>query len=246
MPHAPHDPGTAVVLGAAGGIGAACARLLAGRNVPVVAVDRSPAVAGLADCRPVTGDVTDPAVLDAAFAACPAPATILVHAVLAEARRPLDQLTAADWHRVFDAGLLSAWQAAVRLRASAQRRASSIVLIGSVHGRGALPGFGAYATVKAALPALARAIAAEWAADHVRCNVLEPGFVAVPRNKDRWSDPGEADRILAAYPAGRLCQPEEIASVVAFLADGASSYVNGTTITVDGGALAVLPEANIR
>lgn len=235
-----------MVLGAAGGIGTACAALLAARQVPVVAVDRDPAVAAMADCVPVIGDVADPAVLDAAFAVCPQPATILVHAVLAEARRPLDQLTTADWQRVFNAGVLSAWQAAVRLRAAAQRRPSSIVLIGSVHGHGALPGFAAYATIKAALPALARAIATEWAADYVRCNVLEPGFVAVPRNKQRWSDPAEADRILAAYPAGRLCQPEEIASVVGFLTDGASSYVNGTSITVDGGALAGLPEAKIR
>ena len=235
-----------MVLGAAGGVGTACASVLAARKVPVVAVDRDPAVTGNDGCLPVIGDVADPAVLDAAFAACPRPATILVHAVLAEARRALDQLTTADWQRVFDAGLLSAWQAAVRLRVAAQRRPSSIVLIGSVHGHGALPGFGAYATIKAALPALARAIATEWAADHVRCNVVEPGFVAVPRNKERWSDPAEADRILAAYPAGRLCQPEEIASVVAFLTDGASSYVNGTSITVDGGALAVLPEAKIR
>ncbi|MGH3439097.1 MAG: SDR family NAD(P)-dependent oxidoreductase [Sciscionella sp.] len=242
-PESPDDIPAGVVLGAAGGIGRACVQSLLARGHPVVAVDHDPAVAGLAEVIPVTGDVTDPALLDTAFAACPTPPGVLVHAILADARAPLAELSAADWHRVLDAGLVSAWQAAVRLRAGG-RVPASVVLIGSVHAHGAVPGQAAYAATKAALPALARAIATEWGPEGIRCNVVEPGFVAIPRNQARWRDGTDTQHLLAAYPLQRLCRPEEIATVVRFLASDDASYVNGTCLTVDGGALAVLPEVN--
>ncbi|MEU0743318.1 SDR family oxidoreductase [Streptomyces sp. NPDC006134] len=235
---------SAVVLGAAGGVGRACAARLAASGARVVAVDRDPAVRDLPGVTAVVGDATDPDLAGRAFDACAARPAVLVHALLAEARAPLSDLTARQWREVLDLGLVSAWQWGAEL----VRRCggpASLVLIGSVHAHGAAPGMAPYAVAKAGLTALARAAAAEWGPAGVRCNVLEPGFVAVDRNAHRWRDPAERRRILAAYPLGRLCAPEEIAEVAAFLAGPRSSYVNGVSIPVDGGALAVLPETNV-
>lgn len=227
---------SAVVLGAAGGIGRACVRRLWRDELDVVAVDVDERVRELPDAIPVAGDVTDPATLATAFAACPSRPAVLVHAVLAERLRPLTELSEEDWRFALDVGLVSAWQAGVALRLAAAGRGASMVLIGSVHAHGALAGMATYAVAKAGLVALAQSMAVEWGPEGVRCNVVEPGFVAVERNQARWGDPD----VIAAYPLGRQCEPAEVADVVAFLAGPGSSYVNGTRLLVDGGALAVL------
>ncbi|MEV0094681.1 SDR family oxidoreductase [Streptomyces sp. NPDC050738] len=237
---------SALVLGAAGGVGRACVARLAADGLDVVAVDRNASVHQLPGCvAAFDGDATDAALLARAFDACPEPPSVLVHALLGEARAPLAELTAAQWHTVLDTSLVSAWQASAELvRRLPPGQPASLVLIGSVHAHGAAPGMAPYAVAKAGLAALARAAAVEWGPLGVRTNVVEPGFVAVDRNAHRWQDPDDRDRILSAYPLGRLCRPEEIAEAVAFLASPASSYVNGVCLPVDGGALAVLPEVN--
>ncbi|MFI7385896.1 SDR family NAD(P)-dependent oxidoreductase [Streptomyces sp. NPDC049813] len=237
---------TALVLGAAGGVGRAVVARLAAGGTDVVAVDQDPAVRRLPGvAASFAGDATDAEVLARAFDAAPEPPSVLVHALLWELRAPLCEVTSAQWHRVFDVGLVSAWQAAAELvRRKADGAAASVVLVGSVHAHGAVPGCAPYAVAKAGLGALARAAATEWGPLGVRTNVVEPGFVAVARNAHRWQDPGERARVEAAYPLGRLCSPAEIAEVVAFLAGPSSSYVNGVCLPVDGGALAVLPEVD--
>ncbi|MER5863099.1 SDR family oxidoreductase [Kitasatospora sp. NPDC002040] len=235
-----------VVLGAAGGIGRACVRRLRAGGAQVIAVDRTADVLELADCTPLLGDATDPEVLREAFRLAEHPPSALVHALLGEDRAPLAELTAERWHAVLDTGLVSAWQAGTELLRAAAGRPASLVLVGSVHAHGAAPGMAPYAVAKAGLAALARAAAVEWGRYGLRCNVVEPGFVPVPRNAHRWQDQDELGRILAAYPLGRLCSPAEVAEVVAFLAGPASSYVTGTCLPVDGGALAVLPEVKPR
>ena len=227
---------SAVVLGAAGGIGQACVRRLRHDEFDVVGVDLDERVLDVPDCVGIVGDVTDAAVLARAFAACPSRPAVLVHSVLAERRIPLAELTVEDWRTVLDVSLVSAWQAGVELRRAAAGEPASLVLLGSIHAHGAMLGMATYAVAKLGLVALAKAMAAEWGPEGLRCNVVEPGFVAVPRNQARSADPD----LLAAYPLGRACQPAEIADVVAFLAGSQSSYVNGTSVLVDGGALAVL------
>ncbi|MBC9714836.1 SDR family oxidoreductase [Streptomyces sp. TRM66268-LWL] len=237
---------TALVLGAAGGIGRAVVDRFARDGIGIVAVDRNPAVLRLPHVAAAfEGDATDAGLLAEAFDAAPEPPSVLVHALLWERRAPLAELTAEVWHRALDVGLVSAWQAAAELVRRKAEGPASVVLVGSVHAHGAAPGSAPYAVAKAGLGALARAPATEWGGLGVRTNVVEPGFVAVDRNAHRWQDPAEADRVRAAYPLGRLCTPEEIAEVVAFLAGPSSSYVNGVCLPVDGGALAVLPEVHV-
>ncbi|MFF4189053.1 SDR family NAD(P)-dependent oxidoreductase [Streptomyces sp. NPDC001691] len=238
---------TALVIGAAGGIGRAVVARLIADGTTVVAVDRDPAVAQLSGVAvSFTGDATDEDLLAAALDAAPEPPSMLVHAVLSEHRAPLGELKPRHWHRVFNEGLVSAWQAAAALvRRKPAGAPASIVLVGSVHAHGAAPGFAPYAVAKAGLGALARAAATEWGHLGVRTNVVEPGFVAVPRNAHRWREATARERVRAAYPLDRLCSPEEIAEVVAFLAGPSSSYVNGVCLPVDGGTLAVLPEVHL-
>jgi NAD(P)-dependent dehydrogenase (short-subunit alcohol dehydrogenase family) len=231
---------SAVVLGAGGGIGSACARRLAAAGAHVVGVDRRPLVSS--PCHDaVIGDAGDASVLRDAFHRCPTRPGVVVHAVLGEVREPLHRLRCEDWHAVFEATVVSAWRAGCELLQAARGQPASVVLVGSVHAHGAVPGMATYAVAKAALPALARAGALAWGPLGVRCNVVEPGFVAVPRNQRRWQDPQQRRQLLAAHPLGRLCTPDEVAEVVVFLSGPGASYVNGVSLAVDGGSLARLP-----
>ncbi|WP_031468300.1 SDR family NAD(P)-dependent oxidoreductase [Sciscionella sediminilitoris] len=227
---------TAVVVGAAGGIGSACVRRLAADGYRVVAVDADERVRELPDCRPVHGDCTAAEVLDEAFAD---PVDVLVHGVYHWVRAPLEELRREDWLRVLDVGLLSAWEAAVRLAKGG--RAASIVLIGSVQANRAVAGAAPYAASKAGLASLARAAAVEWGPRGIRCNVVEPGAVEIPVSAEHLAKPEIRGPMLDAQPLRRLCVPDEIAGVVAFLAGSDSAFVNGETIAVNGGTTALLP-----
>ncbi|MFI5663137.1 SDR family NAD(P)-dependent oxidoreductase [Streptomyces sp. NPDC051684] len=234
---------SALVLGAAGGVGRAVVARLAAGGTHVVAVDLDPAVRQLAGVHAtLVGDAAEPGIIGRAFDAAPEPPAVLVHALLHELRVPLGELDSAQWHKVFHVGLVSAWQAAAELARRKGEGPASVVLVGSVHAHRAAPDCAPYAVAKAGLGALARAAAVEWGPRGVRTNVVEPGFVPVERNAHRWREPAARARVEADYPLGRLCSPEEIAEVVAFLAGPSSSYVNGVCLPVDGGYLAVLPE----
>ncbi|MGY0486154.1 SDR family NAD(P)-dependent oxidoreductase [Streptomyces sp. WG-D5] len=234
---------TALVLGAAGGVGRAVTARLAAGGTRVIAVDLNPTVRQLPHVEAaLVADAAEPGVLARAFDAATEPPSVLVHALLHELRSPLSELSPSQWHTVFDVGLVSAWQAAAELVRRKSEGPASVVLVGSVHAHGAVPGCAPYAVAKAGLGALARAAATEWGPLGVRTNVVEPGFVPVERNAHRWREPAARARVEADYPLGRLCSPDEIAAVVAFLTGPSSSYVNGVCLPVDGGYLAALPE----
>jgi NAD(P)-dependent dehydrogenase (short-subunit alcohol dehydrogenase family) len=100
-------------------------------------------------------------------------------------------------------------------------------------------GIGAYATAKAGVIALTRQIAVEYGRHGVRANCICPGAVATPPTLAFINAvEGVQARMEAANPLRRIAQPEELASVVVFLASEESSFVNGATIMVDGGATA--------
>lgn len=111
-----------------------------------------------------------------------------------------------------------------------------IVNTASISGLGADYAMGSYNAAKAAVINLTRIVANDYGDANIRCNAVCPGPIATPLAKDAFSG-----KILEEYqqriPLGRVGQPEEIASVVAFLASDDSSYVNGTTIVADGGLM---------
>lgn len=89
---------------------------------------------------------------------------------------------------------------------------------------------------KGALLQLTRALAVEWAPQHVRVNAVSPWFTRTPHVEDVLSDPTNRALIEARTPLGRCAEPEEIAAAIAFLCLPASSYVTGQNVVVDGGA----------
>jgi len=114
----------------------------------------------------------------------------------------------------------------------------SIVNLGSIAGAVALPTGAPYAMTKAALSALTRNLACEWASDNIRVNCIAPGFIRTPLTAPLLEKEEFMNRVLPLIPLKRVGEGVEIAGLAAFLCMSAASYLTGQTITVDGGLTA--------
>jgi NAD(P)-dependent dehydrogenase (short-subunit alcohol dehydrogenase family) len=120
-----------------------------------------------------------------------------------------------------------------------RRERSSVVLIGSPTGltmSGA--GYSAYAASKAGMMALARVVAADYAGDGVRANVVVPGTMRTPLIEPLLADPARREELLAGLPIGRLGEPDDLVGIVRWLVSDASSFATGGFFPVDGGITA--------
>jgi NAD(P)-dependent dehydrogenase (short-subunit alcohol dehydrogenase family) len=234
-----------LVTGAAHGIGAACARRLAEEGARVAVADLDAPAAALVAASlggrhvPVGLDTTDPAAVEAAVAEAVARLgglDVLVNVVGGDVLHPGFEETGDEvWARVVDWNLLSVvrcCRAAVpHLRRSA--RSPAIVSVSSVNAFAAV-GQAPYGAAKLAVVALTRDLAVELAPDRIRVNAVAPGTI---RTRVWDEQDGGADRMLPLYPLGRVGEPEDVASAVAFLASSEASWVTGHTLPVDGGLL---------
>jgi 2-keto-3-deoxy-L-fuconate dehydrogenase len=241
----------AVITGAATGIGAATARLMASRGATIVGVDRNAAALdALCDELPgsmaLVGDVGDEAtVADHArsvedrFGA----AAMLVTAAGWSTGKGVIDSTLDDWNAVLNTNLTGTflWCRAL-LPGMIARKTGSIVLVGSqlafAGGRSNAP----YLASKGAVTSLARCMALDHADDGVRVNVVVPGAIDTPllnRAFARSADPQVARaRSVARHPLGRLGRAEEVARAILFLAGDDASFTTGSCLMVDGGWLA--------
>lgn len=120
----------------------------------------------------------------------------------------------------------------------AARRDGAVILISSVGGLKGSMNLGAYAVSKAADMQLARNLAIEWGPHNIRANAIAPGLIKTDFARALWEDPEARARAEAAYPLGRLGEPEDIAGTAILLASDAGSFITGQTLVVDGGGVA--------
>jgi 3-oxoacyl-[acyl-carrier protein] reductase len=238
----------AIVSGASGNIGGACARDLAKLGAKIVAGYHTGEAAAqkLADeiradggvCVPVQVDLSTPTGPDQLAAAAVKEfggIDICVAVAGLRTRKLAAATTAADVEHLMATNFHSAVSLAKAcLRPMMRARYGRIVVFGSTAGANGLGGHSVYAGTKAALHAWASSAAGEVGGRDITINAVAPG--AIRADQLDFHNEKEVELVLRFIGAGRFGEPEEVASVVSFLCSPAASYVNGATVLVDGGA----------
>lgn len=164
---------------------------------------------------------------------------ILVNNAGVEKNADFWNVTEADYDSVINVnikGVFFATQAFVKHRIAVQKP-GKIINISSVHEELPFPHFAAYCVSKGGLKMFTRNLAVELAPHGITINNVAPGAIETPINTKLLNDPEKLGTLLQNIPLKRLGKPEDVASVVAFLASPDSDYITGTTLFVDGGLL---------
>lgn len=244
---------TALITGSTRGIGKALARGLgaAGARVIISARDREQTSAVAASLRDegilahdCPFDVTDTEQVVRAVATCEAgfgPIDILVNNAGIQRRGPLLDLDPADWRAVMSTNLDAVFAVSREVaRAMIPRGRGKIIRIASLMSEVARPGTAPYAAAKGGVKMLTRAMCVEWAVHGLQVNAIGPGYFATELTAALVADPAFDAWIRGRTPAGRWGRVEDLVGAAVFLASGASDFVNGQTLYVDGGVLAGL------
>lgn len=238
---------TALITGAASGMGAATAREFRAAGGQVVIVDRNEQlaaqVAGEIDAGlPVVGDVSDPAFCAHAVETALqryGRLDVLVNAAGIIVRADALGTTDEQWQRVMNVNVNGVfYMSRAAIGPMKQQGHGVIVNFGSIWGSVGAAGVVAYCASKGAVHQITRAMALDHARDGIRINAVCPGEVNTPMLASERSQPVTAElmqRIAESVPAGRLAEPVEIARVVLFLASDAASYMTGAMVNVDAG-----------
>ena len=245
---------TALVTGSSGGLGLSMARGLAeagaalilnGRNADKLSAAAGELISAGHHVRSSVFDVADDAAVQSAFAQFDADGIaidILINNAGIQLRKPMVDLTTAEWQKVLDTNLTSAFQvgreAAKRMIARGQ--GGKIINIGSLTSELARATVAPYTAAKGGIKMLTRSMAAEWAVHNIQANAIGPGYIITEMNKALVDDPKFDAWVRGRTPSGRWGTPDDLIGTAIFLASPASAYVNGQILYVDGGMLAVL------
>jgi gluconate 5-dehydrogenase len=244
---------TALVTGSSRGIGRALAAGLAARGCTVVLNGRD--AARLEQTRTelaTTGalvhaaafDVTDSGSVTEAVAAITeahGPLDILVNNTGVQHRAPVTDFGDEDWDRLVRTNLSSVFFVTRSVaRGMIARGAGKIINICSLQSEVARPGIAAYSATKGALKMLTKGLCADLAPHGIQVNGIGPGYFETELTAALVQDPDFSAWVRERTPAGRWGRTEDLVGTLVFLASGASDFVNGQVVYVDGGMLAVL------
>jgi NAD(P)-dependent dehydrogenase (short-subunit alcohol dehydrogenase family) len=234
----------AVVTGAASGIGLTVATHFASQGARVIGIDRSSDVAGVIADLPGEGhhaiakDLTAPdaasEVIDEAVRVAGVP-HILVNSAGVAILAPAAELTASAWNTTIDVNLSASFFMAQAIgRVMVEAGYGRIINLASQASVIGLAEHVAYCASKAGLLGMTRVLSMEWAPHGVTVNSVSPTVVETPLGKKAWA--GEkGDKLKELIPVGRFAQPEEIATLIAFLAGKDAAMITGENILIDGG-----------
>lgn len=244
---------TALVTGSSRGLGRAFAEGLAGagavailNGVDAERLERAAAEMRAAGHQALTSafDVADEAAVVAAFERLDAQGIevdILVNNAGIQFRKPMLELDTADWRRVIEVNLTSAFvvgrEAARRMAA---RGRGKVINIGSLTSELARATVAPYTVAKGGIKMLTKAMAAEWGEKGIQANAIGPGYMVTDMNEALLANPDFDAWVKGRTPMRRWGLPEELAGTAIYLASDASNYVSGQIIYADGGMISVL------
>ena len=236
---------TVAVTGASRGIGSAIARELAGRGFRVACLSRKGD--GVEDVEvdaaiqnrliAIPFDASDERSIREALAAAAASDGLLgiVNNAGIHWTKPAAEMSAADFQEMMRVNALGTFLACREAYPYLKENGGIIVNIGSYYDRLGVRDSAAYAASKAAVGAITRCLAIEWARDNIRVHNVAPGFIATDMNREFRSDDRFMTYVEHAVPVGKLGRPEEIARIVAAIFTERIDFLTGETIYVDGG-----------
>ncbi len=238
---------TALVTGAAGGIGSAAARAFAGEGYHVVLNYRSSKDAAQAlenelrangcDALAVCADVADPAQVAEMFHQCAerfGGVDVLVNNAGIAQQKLFTDITQADYDAMFDVhvrGCFNCCQAA--LPYMIRQKKGKVINISSVWGVSGASCEVHYSAAKAAVIGMTKALAKEVGPSGIQVNCITPGVIATPMNAGFCSETME--QLIEETPLGRLGTPDDVAGLIVFLASGKADFITGQIIGADGG-----------
>jgi NAD(P)-dependent dehydrogenase (short-subunit alcohol dehydrogenase family) len=238
----------AIITGALGGIGRACAQRLAAEGATLSLTDLS-----LEHSQEFSAELRKLGAADVLISGCDVSSERAVVDVCAATEErfgrldalvnvagmmiysPIEELTAEDWHHVYGVNLVGA---AIFTREAFRRMKSggAIVNVSSIHAYQTSAFVGPYAAAKAALASLTRTSSIEGLAKGIRANAVLPGAIDTPM---LWASPNIKSGVEVLEPRD-IGKPEDVAAAVAYLASDEARFVTGASLSVDGGRLARL------
>jgi NAD(P)-dependent dehydrogenase (short-subunit alcohol dehydrogenase family) len=227
----------ALVTGGAGGIGLAAAEALAACGATVTISDlKEPAAGSDSGFQFKRCDVRDADSIAALAEEIPA-LDILVNCAGALARH--QEYDLATFQRVMDVNLTGTFRVATALVEQLKAGPGCVINVASMYSFFGSPHAPAYGASKAGVRQLTKSLALAWAEHGIRVNAVAPGWIRTELTAAGRADADFNRRIIERSPTGRWGEPQEVAGAVVFLASPAAGFVNGVTLPVDGGYLAV-------